>query len=91
MEEARSFCRRFFRWYNEEHHHEGLSYLTPFQVHSGQALSLLEDRQRTMEAAYQAHPERFSHPPMVRPLPSEVWINRPTVEINLSSITSVGG
>jgi len=29
LEDARAFCRPFFHWYNEEHHHHGLRLLTP--------------------------------------------------------------
>ena len=32
-----SFCRSFFRWYNAEHRHGGISMLTPEQVHFGNA------------------------------------------------------
>jgi len=31
------FCRRFFRWHNEEHRHRGIGLLTPAVVHSGHA------------------------------------------------------
>ncbi len=33
FEDALAFCRDFFYWYNTEHHHSGLGYLTPQQVH----------------------------------------------------------
>ena len=29
IEEARAFCRRFFAWYNEDHHHAGIGLMTP--------------------------------------------------------------
>lgn len=29
LEDARAFCRSFFRWYNEVHYHSGISLLTP--------------------------------------------------------------
>ena len=34
---AKNFCRSFFRWYNTEHRHGGISMLTPEQVHFGHA------------------------------------------------------
>jgi putative transposase len=47
-------------------------------VHFGQAASVLAGRQAVLNAAYQAHPDRFVRkPPKPLPLPSEVWINRP--------------
>ena len=35
--QAKTFCRSFFRWYNAEHRHGGISMLTPEQVHFGNA------------------------------------------------------
>ena len=52
--------------------------LTPAMVHFGQAESVLARRQTVLDAAYQAHPDRFvRRPPRPLPLPSEVWINKP--------------
>ena len=41
---ARSVSRHFFTWYNDAHHHRGLSYLTPADVHYGRATAILEVR-----------------------------------------------
>ncbi len=83
LTEARTFCRAFFAWYNEQHRHSSLALLTPTDVHHGYAAKRLEQRQRTMERAYAANPERFVHgKPKVRQLPTASYINRPTdVEI----------
>jgi transposase InsO family protein len=40
LEDARSFCRDFFSWYNTCHYHSGIGYLTPEMVHYGQAQGL---------------------------------------------------
>lgn len=86
-EDARSFCRRTFDWYNHEHHHSGLAMLTPAQVHYGHAEEVLAQRQRVLDAAYEAHPERFVNgPPKVPSLPQAVWINPPE-DKNRSEIT----
>ena len=37
LEHARSVSRVLFAWYNDAHHHSGLSYLTPADVHDGRA------------------------------------------------------
>ena len=34
IQDARSFCREFFTWYNKEHRHSGIAYLTPEMVHT---------------------------------------------------------
>ena len=36
VEDARGFCRAFFNWYNQDHHHAGIGLMTPDQVHFGQ-------------------------------------------------------
>ena len=79
-EHGLTFCRTFFPWYNDEHHHWGLGLLTPAAVHFGQAADLLAARQSTLTAAYLAHPERFvrREPKPLQP-PDTVWINPPPI------------
>jgi putative transposase len=78
IQDARAFCQQFFPCYNREHRHSGLGLLTPAVVHFGQAPAVLAARQTVLDAAYQAHPDRFvRRPPKTLPLPSEVWINKP--------------
>ncbi len=78
VEDARAFCRRFFAWYNTDHRHSGIGYFTPEAVHSGQAAALHADRQLVLQAASDAHPERFvRHVPQPPPLPTAAWINPP--------------
>lgn len=85
IQDARGFCQQFFHWYNEDHRHSGLGLLTPAVVHFGQAPAVLAARQVVLDAAYQAHPDRFvRRPPRPLPLPSEVWINKP-VQIDLNT------
>jgi len=78
IEDARTFCHPFFDWYNHEHHHSGIGWLTPAMLHDGQAEHVVQQRQQVLLAAYLAHPERFVQgqpsPPSV---PTEVWINPP--------------
>ncbi len=79
IDDATAYCRSFFPWYNSEHRHGGISMLTPDDVHHGRAQTVLAQRQRTLEAAWAAHPERFvGGIPKPSPLPEEVWINPPT-------------
>jgi putative transposase len=76
--DARTWAQTFFPWYNDEHHHSGIGYLTPAAVHYGEASRLLAARQQTLNAAYAAHPERFvKGQPMPPALPMAVWINPP--------------
>lgn len=76
--DARTWAQPFFQWYNHEHHHSALGLLTPAVVHYGHAPAVLQARQRVLQNAYAAHPERFVQgPPVAAGLPPEVWINRP--------------
>jgi hypothetical protein len=70
--------RVLLNWYNHEHHHSSLSYLTPAVVHYGRADLVLAERHQVQLAAYREHPERFvKGPPKVQSLPEAVWINPP--------------
>jgi putative transposase len=78
IEDALSFCRTFFPWYNNEHAHSGLLYLTPAQVHYGVADVVLRQRHAVLLQAYEQNPERFiCGPPERKHLPPAVWINPP--------------
>ena len=75
---ALGVCRSLFPWYNTEHRHSGLAYLTPAMVHTGRAPLVLAQRTQVLDAAYAAHPERFvRRPPRPLALPAAVWINPP--------------
>jgi len=81
IEQARAFCRQFFQWYNHSHRHSGIGLMTPAAVHHGQAEKLHAERQRVLDAAYAATPERFvRRPPTPPELPTAAWINKPTEE-----------
>ena len=78
IQDSRAICQGFFRWYNEEHRHSGLTLLTPAMAHYGQTARILEQRQTVLDVAYRAHPERFVRRAL-KPLsvPTKVWINKP--------------
>ena len=75
---AQAVCRDLFTWYNTEHRHSALAYLTPEVVHHGRAAVVLAQRQRVLDRAHALNPERFvAAAPSVPPLPPAVWINPP--------------
>jgi putative transposase len=77
-QDALSFCRRFFTWYNQEHRHSGIGFHTPADVHYGRADQVRAERALVLDEAYAAHPERFVHKPPTPPaLPTLAWINQP--------------
>lgn len=60
LEAARAWARSFVRWYNEEHLHSSIRFITPSDRHEGHERSILEARDQVYEAARQRHPERWS-------------------------------
>ena len=48
------------RWYNEEHQHSAIKYVTPVQRHGGLDTAILAQRAQVYEAARAKHPERWS-------------------------------
>ena len=79
FEDARGFCRTFFSWYNEEHYHSTIGYVTPASLHYGQAGDIVTERAKTLSNAYAKYPARFVRGiPQPQKLPNQVWINPPT-------------
>jgi len=82
LEAARSFIgEEFVPWYNEQHRHGGIAYLTPADVHFGRAEIVLAKRNALLEQARRKRPDRFRHPSPARfALPNVVYINKPIEE-----------
>ena len=60
LQAAREWANAFMSWYNEEHRHSALKFVTPAQRHNGEDIKLLEERKALYERAKAAHPERWS-------------------------------
>lgn len=57
---ARQWVGAFVHWYNEEHRHSAINFVTPAQRHAGLDGALLRKRVEVYEAAKAMHPERWS-------------------------------
>ena len=57
---ARQWVSTFVDWYNNEHRHSAVGFVTPAQRHEGLDAALLQKRIAVYEAAKQARPERWS-------------------------------
>jgi putative transposase len=57
---ARQLVGTFVRWYNEEHRHSAIQFVTPAQRHAGLDGALLLQRTEVYEAAKARRPERWS-------------------------------
>lgn len=75
LEDARAWVQRFVQWYNHEHRHSGIKYVTPAQRHEGKAPELLQHRVEVYEAARSRKPERWSGATRDWSLSSVVWLN----------------
>ena len=60
LDEAVRWVHAFVRWYNEEHLHSGIGFVTPNDRHQGRDIPLLEARRRLYKRANAAHPERWT-------------------------------
>ncbi|MHC2996113.1 integrase, partial [Tepidiphilus sp. HLB4] len=47
LDEARCWGQNFVHWYNVEHRHSGLRYVTPAQRHAGEDHAILAARHQT--------------------------------------------
>jgi putative transposase len=57
---AREWVASFTRWYNEEHCHSALRFVTPGQRYRGEDQALLEKRKAVYQAAKDRNPNRWS-------------------------------
>lgn len=60
LHHARAWMQGFVRWYNTEHRHSAIRFVTPEQRHNGQDKALLARRREVYETARARHPERWS-------------------------------
>ena len=73
---ARAWVERFVHWYNHEHHHSAIRFVTPHERHSGRQREILQRRHALYQQARRRHPERWS---------GETRNWTPTGTINLTS------
>ncbi len=73
--EAQDWVRQFARWYNGEHLHSGIRFLTPNMRHSGQEGDILNKRSPLYENARAANPARWSGTTRNWQPSGPVWLN----------------
>lgn len=62
LDAARAWAARFVHWYNQQHRHSGIRYVTPAQRHAGQDGRVLDARHALYQNARQRNPQRWSGP-----------------------------
>jgi transposase InsO family protein len=60
IEHARKWTLRFVTWYNYEHRHSGIKFVTPHQRHIGEDVEILEKRQVLYRNKREENPNRWS-------------------------------
>jgi putative transposase len=60
LAEARRWAAEFVHWYNHEHRHSGIRYVTPAQRHAGQDGPVLAARHALYQQARRSDPRRWS-------------------------------
>jgi putative transposase len=60
IETARGWVREFITWYNDQHRHSRIRFVTPTQRHRGEDKAILKQRHALYAEAKQKRPERWS-------------------------------
>ena len=72
---ARIWFADFAHWYNTEHRHSGIGYVTPQARHGGRVPAIMRQRNEVLTEARNAHPERW-------PNGQSQWKEDPVVYLN---------
>jgi len=60
LDEARHWLKEFVYWYNNEHRHSRIKFVTPNQRHDGLDTAILAKRKELYQQKRNEHPERWS-------------------------------
>jgi transposase InsO family protein len=60
VDDARVWVSGFVRWYNDDHQHSGIRFVTPTQRHARRDVAILEHRHEVYRQARQRRPERWT-------------------------------
>jgi putative transposase len=70
-----TWAERFFGWYNTEHRHSGIRWVTPNERYKGDDVHILKARAQLYEQARQKNPGRWIGPTRNWTRPTEVLLN----------------
>jgi putative transposase len=60
LDDAKTWVARFVAWYNTQHRHSGIRFVTPEQRYQGLDVAILLERQKVYRRAQKQQPERWS-------------------------------
>jgi transposase InsO family protein len=75
LDDTRMWVKEFVQWYNNDHRHSRIKFVTPQQRHSGEDIKLLKKRHALYSRMMKHHPARWS-------TTTRNWQHEPTVELN---------
>jgi putative transposase len=84
LDAARAWVATFVTWYNDEHLHSGIQFVTPAQRHHGLDVDILAHRHDVYTAARARHPERWTGQ-------TRNWEHPSTVVLNPEPVRAVTG
>ena len=84
LEAARAWASQFVHWYNHEHRHSGIHYVSPTQRHAGQDREILRARHALYQQAREQYPRRWSRT-------TRDWSRIDVVTLNPERVTTIAG
>ncbi len=75
LDDTRLWVKAFVQWYNHDHRHSRIKFVTPQQRHTGEDIKLLKKRQALYNKVMKLHPARWS-------TTTRNWQHEPVVELN---------
>lgn len=75
LDQARGWVDRFVDWYNNEHLHCSIGFVTPQERHDGRDIPILEKRRETYADAQRRNPRRWTGAPRSWHRPAVVTLN----------------
>jgi len=82
LQEARAWVLTFVQWYNAEHRHSALKFVTPNERHQQQDAAILDQRKALYAQAKRRHPERWSGTTRNWNPIGPVWLNPSDSDVN---------
>lgn len=86
MSAAREWVHGFVQWYNEQHRHSAIRFVTPAERHRGEDHAILAKRKELYEAAKERNPQRWRGETRNWKPVGAVWLNPENAETGNAEI-----
>ena len=86
LRDARQWVLEFVAWYNREHRHSGIKFVTPHERHEGKDVEVLDQRKEVYETARQVNPRRWTGRTRDWSRINSVWLNPEKQEVRSEKI-----